>query len=547
MVTVVELRELVRSLKEYDARGEFECAGLSQERAVELWKVARARCASEPNVVHVHDKPRVLVVGDLHGQLHELLQVFEDQLDAVLEECEAADDPDHALPLNIVFLGDYVDRGPASIEVLALVSCLKATFPTSVTLLRGNHETRGMIAKTYKEGLSFGQEIVLKFGEAAAGQVVEAAGELFDAFSLCAIVAPNTRPRLRFMCCHGGISHKIKGLDTLAELDRFSEPPLTGAFCDVLWSDPIDDTEAKTYKDAQWEEFLEIDFLPNPVRGCSYFYGYDLVKRFLEKHELVGIIRGHQVPPKGYREYYKDLRTRELDFAPCVTLFSASNYCGTYGNIGAVMWISEHGTAVEAIGGAEKVEAVVDESEFRMAEKKDATNERHPGWNTLRRLIDIKQRLGTLHKITFQEIQRQSSLPQKGAPRTVALLKADALASSGDDILSPSMSKVHSALSESFQEGDDKEIQALFRSLDKDNNGSLSLEELVQFIQSVQQYDEEVGCADREQQHQITRDDAAVMMSRMDTNKDGQVDIDEFIAYIGEFVVLRPEQPTSVS
>ena len=32
---------------------------------------------------------------------------------------------------------------------------------------------------------------------------------------------------------------KVKSISDLSEVNRFTEPPLTGPFCDLLWSDPL--------------------------------------------------------------------------------------------------------------------------------------------------------------------------------------------------------------------------------------------------------------------------------------------------------------------
>lgn len=67
-------------------------------------------------------RPRVIVVGDIHGCLHELQDL--------LMLCRY-DPLDHTL----VMLGDYVNKGPYSAEVIKYVRSLSGAY-----CIRGNHD-----------------------------------------------------------------------------------------------------------------------------------------------------------------------------------------------------------------------------------------------------------------------------------------------------------------------------------------------------------------------------------------------------------------------
>lgn len=70
---------------------------------------------------------RTFVIGDIHGDLA-ALEILMGRLPPF-----TADD-------TVVFLGDYIDRGPASKEVVDFIRTLPKRIPAKVVALRGNHE-----------------------------------------------------------------------------------------------------------------------------------------------------------------------------------------------------------------------------------------------------------------------------------------------------------------------------------------------------------------------------------------------------------------------
>lgn len=75
-----------------------------------------------PRVAH-----RTFAIGDIHGEL--------DHLRALIAKLPKLDRRD-----TLVFLGDYVDRGPKSEEVVRIVRAFERDLGCKVVTLRGNHE-----------------------------------------------------------------------------------------------------------------------------------------------------------------------------------------------------------------------------------------------------------------------------------------------------------------------------------------------------------------------------------------------------------------------
>lgn len=269
---------------------------LKKEDVVRMGELALDIIKSEPTLVYM-DEP-IWIVGDIHGQYYDLCHLI-----------EKAGKPKK---INYLFMGDYVDRGIFSMEVVILLLALKINYPTSLVLLRGNHEWRNMT-----QHFTFREEAIKKYDE----DVYKLVMEVFDAMPLAAIV------NKKYFAVHGGISPDLKKLENLEKINRFKEPPTEGIFWDLLWSDPLDDQAA-----------LEFDYKENDEREWSYLFGRKPVKKLLEKHDLMSVVRAHQVQIEGYKMHRWD---GDSSFPYVITIFSAPNYCDYYSNKAAVLILKD--------------------------------------------------------------------------------------------------------------------------------------------------------------------------------------------------------------
>lgn len=267
---------------------------LTEEQALWIIKTGTDLLRQEPNLLEM-DAP-ITVCGDVHGQYYDLMKLF-----------EVGGDPAET---RYLFLGDYVDRGYFSIECVLYLWSLKIHYPKTLWLLRGNHECRHLT-----DYFTFKLECKHKYSLT----VYEACMESFCSLPLAAIM------NKQFLCIHGGLSPELHTLDDLKAIDRFREPPTQGLMCDILWADPLEDFGQEKTSDY---------FLHNHVRGCSYFFSYPAACAFLEKNNLLSIIRAHEAQDAGYRMYRK---TRTTGFPSVMTIFSAPNYLDVYNNKAAVL------------------------------------------------------------------------------------------------------------------------------------------------------------------------------------------------------------------
>jgi serine/threonine-protein phosphatase 2B catalytic subunit len=266
---------------------------IAKEDVIRLVNDANKLFKAEGNLIYLEDP--LNVVGDIHGQFYDAIKIF-----------EIGGDPSDT---KYLFLGDFVDRGAFSIEVLVLLYSVKVNYPKTVVMLRGNHECRQMT--TY---FNFRAECLYKYDQ----EIYDMFMDSFDLMPLSCIING------KFIAVHGGISPELKTIEDIKKIDRFKEPPKQGIFCDLLWSDPVENEHG----------ICESTFRGNDVRGCSYFYGSEAVNKFLDQNNLLSIIRAHEAQLDGFKMH---TWTGKSDFPMVITIFSAPNYCDVYNNKGALI------------------------------------------------------------------------------------------------------------------------------------------------------------------------------------------------------------------
>jgi len=288
-VDVDDLLDKLLNLR--DLEPHLQSLQIPEDCAQQLCDAAREMLMSQPVLLEL--EAPLKVCGDIHGQYHDLMRLF-----------EYGGFPPLA---NYLFLGDYVDRGKRSVETVCLLFAYKLKFPENFFFLRGNHESPS-ICRIY----GFYDECKRKYSP----KMWKTFCDVFNCMPVSAVISD------KVICMHGGLSPDMMFDDSnvrqqILAVERPCDVPENGLLCDLLWSDPQADI---------------FGFAPND-RGVSIAFGVDILQRFLAYECLDLVVRAHQVVEDGY-EFFGD---RQL-----VTLFSAANYCGEFDNAAAVMTIKEN-------------------------------------------------------------------------------------------------------------------------------------------------------------------------------------------------------------
>ncbi|KAL8129966.1 hypothetical protein V2J09_019121 [Rumex salicifolius] len=261
----------------------------------ELCDNAEQIFSSEPSVLQL--RAPIKIFGDLHGQFGDLMRLF--------DEYGAPSTAGDISYIDYLFLGDYVDRGQHSLETIILLLALKVEYPNNIHLIRGNHEAADINAL-----FGFRIECIERMGERDGIWAWNRMNRLFNWLPLAALIEK------KIICMHGGIGRSINHVEQIESIQR----PITMeagsiVLMDLLWSDPTENDGVEGLR-------------PNARGPGLVTFGRDRVIEFCNNNDLQLIIRAHECVMDGFERFAQ---------GHLITLFSATNYCGTANNAGAIL------------------------------------------------------------------------------------------------------------------------------------------------------------------------------------------------------------------
>jgi len=210
----------------------------------------------ESGLVYLPSQGKVIVVGDLHGDLQSLIFILEDS--GFMRSSPPARE-------YMIFLGDYGDRGDESVEVYYLILSLKSIFKEKVILLRGNHEGPQDLGVRPHDLPYF---LRARYADEWR-KTYESLRELFDSLPHSVIA------KGKYLMLHGGLPEGITSVDDIAYAQQHH--PDKRYLEQILWSDP--GQTPKSY--------------PSP-RGAGRIFGEKITREVLDRLGVKTLIRSHE-------------------------------------------------------------------------------------------------------------------------------------------------------------------------------------------------------------------------------------------------------------
>jgi len=254
---------------------------IEQKTALKIINQALKIFKSQANVsyVTINEGTKLTVVGDLHGQLSDLIYILDKS----------------GLPSfknKYIFNGDFVDRGENSVEVVTLIFALLVAFgPDVIYLNRGNHEDM-TICRVY----GFESEVIEKYDRT----MFRAYCEAFTHIPLASIIN-NT-----IFVVHGGLFHKadttIEDIMSIERTDFLLKPVIP--YPQNCADKPADKKRIEYLKqlqrDAMWSDPSDKPGATPNLRGAGALFGADVASTFMKVNGFSMVIRSHEAVFTGF-------------------------------------------------------------------------------------------------------------------------------------------------------------------------------------------------------------------------------------------------------
>ena len=288
---------------------------LNKNTVIEIIRKAHAILKEEKIIQTFEHKSKVSIVGDTHGQFSDLIKLLE------MNGWPNENNP-------YIFNGDFVDRGAYGCEVLLLILVLKICWPQHVLLNRGNHEVM-WVSTCY----GFSEECREKYDN----EVYKLFVKLFNILPLAAVIH-NIVSGKRVFVVHGGLygDHEKYGIEWINE--NIKKPDDTKAELLLESNEVVKNVEKneilalkhQIVQDLLWSDPRQkMGMHDNTHRGQGKVWGPDETTKFCRAQKIEYIVRSHETV-----EGWETTHGQQVH-----TVFSAANYCGTAGNLGAVLVI----------------------------------------------------------------------------------------------------------------------------------------------------------------------------------------------------------------
>ena len=223
----------------------------------------------EPMLIKLNTIANSIIVGDTHGDLESSKYLINKYIE------------DDSINF-VIFLGDYVDRGPKQIENINYLVEKKLQYPKKLLLLRGNHEWLEV-----NQNYGFYNEVITKLNHNKYEKYLE----MFSKMSISFI---SSNP-INVIGVHAGIpvNPKREQVYNLKDINKIEKNQKTydsdNLITQLVWNDPKNEVK---YAQSSW-------------RGAGYFFGKEAFNEFMDQNNLDFCFRSHEAFQK-VRMFFND-------------------------------------------------------------------------------------------------------------------------------------------------------------------------------------------------------------------------------------------------